>query len=80
MTDSLIRAWIACADEDFGGSLDYEPDVARKPQTGAVPQSGVSYVYRMRDRWQVRIPGVPTRVFQDIDAARDYVRLHVEAI
>ena len=62
MTDNLIRAWALAADEDFGGSLDYETPIM-KPHTGAVPASGVAYCYRYKRGWQVKIPGVRSKCF-----------------
>lgn len=81
MIDSIICAWIAATADDFGGSLDEHPSDVRDPGRGATPRSGVPYCYRFRKGWQVRIPGVRTQCFRtdELDAARDYVRLHVEA-
>ena len=45
-------------------------------------QSGVPFVYRNRNMWQVRIPGVPTVCFKidNLDLAREYVAAHVEGV
>lgn len=76
MTDNIIRAWVLAADDNFGGSLDYdEPIPAQRP--GPKAASGVPYCYAYRDGWRVRIPGVQSKCFTTLKEARSYVALYV---
>lgn len=80
MIDSLIAAWIAAADEDFGGSLDTPMDELYRPKKCRAARSGTPFVYRYSHGWQVKIPGVRSRCFplEALDEARAFVGLHVE--
>jgi hypothetical protein len=68
MLDNLIRAWIAAADPDFGGSLDFYTPVA--PRSRRIAGTGVRYCYPHRAGYQVKIPGIPSKMFYDLNEAR----------
>ena len=82
MTDNIIRAWVLATDDDFGGSLDFDPDEPRTVGKRRNPASGVPYCYKIPGGWQVRIPHVKTRKFEadDLAGAREFVAMHVEGL
>ena len=80
MTDNIIRAWIAAADPDFGGSLgdeELEPlPPPRRELKWDASGSGIPYVYPHRNGYQFRPPGrykLRPKMFHDYDEARAYV-------
>ena len=70
MTDNIIRAWVAAVDPDFGGSLDFYTPTKRNHRTA---QTGIRYCYPHRAGYQVKIPGVKSGMFHDLDEARAFV-------
>ena len=70
MTDNIIRAWVAAADPDFGGSLDFYTPTKRNQRTA---QTGIRYCYPHRTGYLVKVPGIKSRMFYDLEEARAFV-------
>ena len=75
MLDNIIRAWVAATDPDFGGSLDFYTPAPHSQRAG---QTGIRYCYPHRAGYQVKVPGIPSKMFYDLDEARAFVEEHTQ--